>query len=224
MASRKGGISTAMGRGKLQDLRASQMDKYLADPNLELVRSAGGKLQFSEKKSAPASKPKTRAANKVPQTNAPPLSAFTGRKPRALDAPTKIKVPKPRITDEDLVSPRVKRNRKIAETALAAVPVGRGALAGIKAARAGFAAPMTQRAMSNTIARARPGEAVPPSDFLFPRFKSDTARARAMRETRGFSGEAQQALKRGNITRGEARSMTEGYRKGGLAKKGSRRK
>ena len=320
-----GGISTEMGKGKPVDLRMAQMDKYLKDPDLELVRGPNGKFQFRERKkytpAAPARRPKTSDANNVPgarsgdktprgggiptpklnrNSNAVPgarsgdktprgggistkrnpptnpnavpgarsgdktprgggiptlmskrnpnavpgarsgdrtprgggiptptrntktLSAFTGRKPRALDTPTEIKVPKPRIKDEDLVSPRVKRNRKIAEAALASVPVGRGALAGLKAARAEFfpANQLTQRAMSRTISRARPGEVVPPSDSLFPRFKSDTASARALRETRGFSEEARQALKRGDITRGEARTMTEGYRGGGKIKSG----
>ena len=66
---------------------------------------------------------------KPTEKNAPPLSAFTGRKPRALDTPTEIKVPKPRITDEDLVSPRVKRNRQFLEAILTSFPMGRAPLA-----------------------------------------------------------------------------------------------
>lgn len=58
-----GGISTEMGRGKSVDLRMSQMDKYLKDPDMELVRGPTGKFQFRERKAptstaAPTPRPK----------------------------------------------------------------------------------------------------------------------------------------------------------------------
>lgn len=58
-----GNISTDMGRGKPIDLRMAQMDKYLKDPDMELVISPAGKFQFRERKAptstaAPTPRPK----------------------------------------------------------------------------------------------------------------------------------------------------------------------
>jgi hypothetical protein len=60
-----GGISTAMGKGKSVDLRMAQMDKYLKDPDMELVISPAGKFQFRERK-APTS---TAAPTPRPRVN-----------------------------------------------------------------------------------------------------------------------------------------------------------
>lgn len=60
-----GGISTAMGKGKPVDLRMAQMDKYLKDPDMELVIGPTGKFQFRERK-APTS---TAAPTPRPRVN-----------------------------------------------------------------------------------------------------------------------------------------------------------
>jgi hypothetical protein len=76
---------------------------------------------------------------------------------------------------------------------------------------------LTQRGMSSAIARARPGEIVPPSSFIRPRFKSD--RANSLRDTPPrLSDTAKEALAKGEITKDEAIRMTLGFKRGGTAK------
>jgi len=239
MATGKGGISTAKGRGKPIDLRMSQLDKYLSDPNLELVRTAGGKFQFREKKAKDSSsslvrKPKTSMANKVPGAasktrtsggsiptparNPRPLSEFTGRKPRALDIATKVTPPK-QPGRKDYSSPRAKRNMAFAETALSAItPFGLGRAS--KAAKAVSEIPKyskyTKAIEANRKGQVTAREAMEQMGMPFTGKGNPRAAANAQR--------AKEALRGRNVTVEEAADMALGYRKGGLAKKRSRRK
>jgi len=274
-----GGISTAMGRGKSVDVRMAQIDKYLKDPDLEMVMGPNGKFQFRERRqpmsapsrpmSAPSSPknanavPGSRSGDRTPRgggmkaletaserrargNNLPgsrsgdrtprgggmkalTLSAFgpkaERRGARPLDEPTKVKAPKVKGKD-DYSSPRAKRNMGIAKAALEVAGVGRGAMMGKALLEKGIDKALstaakknllTQRRMSSTIARTRPGEVVPPSSVTAPRYKSD--RANRLRDTPPrLSEEAEEDLMWGAITNREAVAKTLGLKIGGVVK------
>jgi len=241
-----GGISTAMGRGKSVDVRMAQIDKYLKDPDLEMVMGPNGKFQFRERRqpmsapSRPMSAPSSpKNANAVPGSRSGdrtprgggispvlPLSEFSSsgkrRTARPLDESTKVKAPKVKGKD-DYSSPRAKRNMGIAKAALEVAGVGRGAMMGKALLEKGIDKALstaakknllTQRRMSSTIARTRPGEVVPPSSVTAPRYKSD--RANRLRDTPPrLSDEAEEDLMWGAITNREAGAKTLGFKIGG---------
>lgn len=260
----KGGLSTAEGRGKPKDLemarvdrRMAEIDKYLKDPDLELVRTPNG-FQFREKRKPTPAAPTPKIPKPSPKTvasasttykpyrgkggssssNALPLSEFSSsgkrQAARPLDASMKRSTPLPR--DMTGVNQTPIRGRDIAGAVAKGgveglmMGVGPGALGAGKALLgkgvdnallAAASKPLTRGRMSNVIARARPGETVPPSSIVTPRFKSDRAnRLRDMPPR--LSDTAKEKLAKGEITKDEAIRMTlgfkRGFKRGGTAK------
>ncbi len=240
----KGGISTSAGRGKPVDLRMAQYDKYINDPNMELVRTASGKFQFRERKAAAAPKakpkPKTASANLVPggggksrtgggsiptpKRNPRPLSAFTGRKPRGLDTPTAVTPPSVSSRD-DYSSPRAKRNMQIAEGALMLSPLGRGMSMGRGAASVAPGLSKYTRALeANRAGNITTREAMEQMGMKVPgiprgRGASKASKAPAMSRGAKNAKSAQEALRRRDVTVDEASDMAMGFRRGGAVKK-----
>jgi len=232
----KGGISTEAGRGKKIDRRMSEIDKYMNDPNMELFRTASGKFQFRARKKAaapsavaPKRKPKTADANLVPgasgkrktgggsiptpKRNAAPLSAFTGRKPRGLDTPTKVSAPK--VTPRnDYSSPRAKRNMAIAETALStAAPFGLGRAFGpAKAATKAATTPAKFSKYTKALEANRAG-------LITAREAMENMGLGSVSRGARNAGNAQRALRNRYVTPDEAVEMAAGYKRGGMAKR-----
>jgi hypothetical protein len=78
-----GGISTEMGRGKSVDVRMAQIDKYLKDPDLEMVMGPNGKFQFRERRQPMSAPSRPMSAPSSPKNaNAVPGSRSGDRTPR----------------------------------------------------------------------------------------------------------------------------------------------
>jgi len=268
-AAASGARVGAFADGGSVDSRMAELDRYLSDPNLKMVRTKSGKFQFvpinqpAKRKAAapkPAAKPMAKAApksraaaNEVPGRKGTnfkpktggggmkaiqrPLSAFTGSKVKPVK-PTGMKKSTPLPRDMTGVNQTPIRGRDIAGSMakgalMAAGPgmaragvgmLGKGIEKGLKMARK----PLTESRMSNVLARARPGEVVPrlPGSAKPASLGSKTARMPKASEYKspsmktGAAKRASEALKKRNVTAEEAMDMMQGYRDGGLAKKG----
>lgn len=232
-----GGISTAMGKGKSVDLRMAQMDKYLKDPDMELVIGPTGKFQFRERKAptstaAPTPRPKLNpnavagagTGNKTPRGGgispaARPLSEFSSsgkrQAARPLDTPTRVKPPVVKGRD-DYSSPRAKRNMDTAKailTTVAPAGLGRIATAG-RTARAASEAPKysgyTKALEANRTGQITAREAMEQMGMPFTGKGNSRAAANALR--------AREALRGRNVTAEEAADMALGFKRGGITK------